>query len=1152
MAITFTSLARGYSSSPSSITTSSISPTNTRMVYVCVNSINVGATPNIPTISGLSQTWTMLRSDLFWVAGRCTVFYAKMSTPGTGTLTIDFGGQSQAYGATYQIVQGNADVDNGGTNGINSIVQSVFNQGYSNISNAIMASFSDANNAALGFVVSAAIPYLGVANPSTPHGVMVEIVDGGTNGDASFYGIAEANPETEWLDTCWWVFPALEIKTTATGSPPPSGPGTFPDIVTTPASYGGASATSHNVTMPSSIAAGDALIAFCWAGSSVTIGASGWTEIGTQGNTPSTSRRVAVFAKDATGSEGSTQTFTCSSAAALDVLTYKIPAAQWWGDIATGISLSRTTGTSSTGDPPSHAPSWGSAKHLWFACVGASQTSTFTTPSSYSERDDSTNLLISVSQRQNETGTENPGTSTLIGSIGWVGITLAVRPAYVPLEPFVLTVADHTLADAQSGVAITGYNFINPKGSGKLYIGDRNVFEDAVLVEQTTTAWTDTGITFTVVKGSLTYGTRYLYVLNSDGGVSDPFAITIIEPLPTEETAPSAIAEVWALIYGSPPVAGLVNITELSLTDGVEQIGTATFSVPKKAEGVSSALVESEIGIWRKDEGEIFRGFITEKKMVIDRNGEKMMRFNCFDLGYELQRLNTHRGFRWEEANVQDVLNDIVGLASGWTIEAIGDFIPITKSIDNMNLLEAIKEIAGIANAFWRIYPATRSIQFRTDPHETGLVFANVGNANVDSRISVISSFDEYSEDGSTVVNRIIPEAKADGDAILTLKESNRTTPYTIQNLFTVPPSIVDIQAADGASDDDDQIMNLQTVTYGDNRWYTLDVLQTPSTKNIRSLAVGSRPLYNTLTGAVSAAGATSRQTHFEGIDPPRGSVSLGLDGVDTALVTDFVAVGIAYKDSHLVWPMFIGTTATPDYHGTGSSAAIESGPSLDTNDQDIVVSVLIRATYADATPTGTDQELVFSQSTQWGKVFVSVQPGDNSGQTTSSWTLTSPGDEWWHCQWVVKAALVYYIEDAASVAAYGLHEQVVPMGTFIKLSQAGITDISNAMYDYACYLMSKTKDPQKFWGFSCSWVNRGPLDWICGDYADVIYHDEDGEEINDRLIPVSRTQEFNRDGTRSWKITFSDRVQFKLDEAGVWLLESLKQRVAAIQINQA
>lgn len=86
---------------------------------------------------------------------------------------------------------------------------------------------------------------------------------------------------------------------------------------------------------------------------------------------------------------------------------------------------------------------------------------------------------------------------------------------------------DNTL-DAQSSYSYEGMGFNDTQSTGKIEIGDASTYGACTIkTSQTVTAWDDDTITFTCVRGSLSEGTNYVYVTNSDGSVSPGFAITL-------------------------------------------------------------------------------------------------------------------------------------------------------------------------------------------------------------------------------------------------------------------------------------------------------------------------------------------------------------------------------------------------------------------------------------------------------------------------------------------------------------------------------------------------------------------------------------------------------------------------------------------------
>ena len=138
----------------SSYGTASISPTANRLVVLTV--YNEKANPTtVPTVTGAGMTWTNFfsRESTSKNTKRITMFRALSSSPGSGGLTISFGGTNQAL-CGWNITEF-AGIDTGGTNGANAIVQSAGNDNNTSGNTGLtvtLAAFSNASNATHGVV----------------------------------------------------------------------------------------------------------------------------------------------------------------------------------------------------------------------------------------------------------------------------------------------------------------------------------------------------------------------------------------------------------------------------------------------------------------------------------------------------------------------------------------------------------------------------------------------------------------------------------------------------------------------------------------------------------------------------------------------------------------------------------------------------------------------------------------------------------------------------------------------------------------------------------------------------------------------------------------------------------------------------------------
>jgi hypothetical protein len=120
----------GDSTDATSYATASITPTANACVLLTVHSrISVADAdgPTTPTATGNSLTWVVVRSKGGYAAPnfnrRQTVFRARGASPSSGTITIDFSGETQTH-ATWSVTEFTG-VDQSGTHCSGGIVQDI-------------------------------------------------------------------------------------------------------------------------------------------------------------------------------------------------------------------------------------------------------------------------------------------------------------------------------------------------------------------------------------------------------------------------------------------------------------------------------------------------------------------------------------------------------------------------------------------------------------------------------------------------------------------------------------------------------------------------------------------------------------------------------------------------------------------------------------------------------------------------------------------------------------------------------------------------------------------------------------------------------------------------------------------------------------------
>lgn len=132
----------------------------TGKVYIATVSNRRAPTTVLPTLAGNGITWTQEETTKQTFGGgenQITVFRGRADSPSTGTLIATFSNTQIRGSITVHELD---NVDTGGTNGSNAIVQSAVGAGLSvNSIAATLGSFSGVNNATIGFCTS--------DNPST-------------------------------------------------------------------------------------------------------------------------------------------------------------------------------------------------------------------------------------------------------------------------------------------------------------------------------------------------------------------------------------------------------------------------------------------------------------------------------------------------------------------------------------------------------------------------------------------------------------------------------------------------------------------------------------------------------------------------------------------------------------------------------------------------------------------------------------------------------------------------------------------------------------------------------------------------------------------------------------------------------------------------
>src|SRR5688572_15144107 len=176
------------------------------------------------------------------------------------------------------------------------------------------------------------------------------------------------------------------------------------------------------------------------------------------------------------------------------------------------------------------------------------------------------------------------GVCTRTGGTGQgEGMGAVIRLAAGAAVPSVTSVdGDNAVFAGQTGVVVAGTTFGASQGVGSVVISPTDDIDDAGAVTQTVTAWSDTSVTITVVKGSLSLDTNvYLFVENNAGDSNAAGRVIQIQSRPyVRETliglggaARASVTDITMLVYHTIPATAVAPAQRLVVaTNGSGEI----------------------------------------------------------------------------------------------------------------------------------------------------------------------------------------------------------------------------------------------------------------------------------------------------------------------------------------------------------------------------------------------------------------------------------------------------------------------------------------------------------------------------------------------------------------------------------------------------
>lgn len=208
----------------------------------------------------------------------------------------------------------------------------------------------------------------------------------------------------------------------------------FPVVATTNTSENATATTSHTVSLPASLAAGDLLIVFFVNEDDTTVTTpSGWSVLKSMLETGGATSKTTIFYKTSDGGEGSSLAITTSSSRVSTHAAYRITGWSGTPEVSTGA-----TSTTGEANPDSLTPAGGAKDYLWIVVAGKRNT---TSVSGYPTNYTGSQLFIAddgalggssitvATRGLNSAGPEDPGSFAHSDTGFWTACTIAVSPA---------------------------------------------------------------------------------------------------------------------------------------------------------------------------------------------------------------------------------------------------------------------------------------------------------------------------------------------------------------------------------------------------------------------------------------------------------------------------------------------------------------------------------------------------------------------------------------------------------------------------------------------------------------------------------------------------------------------------------------------------
>ena len=609
------------------------------------------------------------------------------------------------------------------------------------------------------------------------------------------------------------------------------------------------------------------------------------------------------------------------------------------------------------------------------------------------------------------------------------------------------------------------------------------------------------------------------------------------------------------------------GIEGVTYTLGLGKIGSFAFNVPagsatavairQAVDGTFSPSEKAPIVVWIYDstEGLVFKGKIDAASYTTTADGKKMLAVAGPSVAIELQQRTVGLGLQWEDVAFSTAVSDILD-DTDWSAGELDSAVNVpARRMDARQKWDALLALADIYQMLVREDNINSQVDIGAFGESSGLFLTNhrsdIITLDDDPTTIPITSLRVLAR-ANDIVNRVYPVGQIQGlgGAVLTLSGVSLDNPVTTR-LYLSSSTAAPISPTYDASWENTSVVSslLADIARGSDAAVPLQAnpaSTTNPTDILRAQWVYGPIVAQTISGNVKAQFLA---------DESNADANSTLQMLIRVVASDGTTVRGTLL-SHGTYGNELGTTTR---NTTFPSTALSP---LDALDGDYIV---IEVGFRHSVTIGTNRQSTLRAVQNDGTADL-PEDETTTDDTLNPWiefsTYIVPqltADTTYEVQSVTLNGIThYYIEDAESIAQFGLRDRVLNIKDILPLglSITNLAQASATLYGTAVTYLQRHKDPQVAYEVECVGLrhmrNGTPYfrvgDKLTLDYVGT-YTDEDGalrEDLRVRqdLYIMAATRTYGPAGDSTWKLTVStiaralpndgDLVAAMLTEIGV------------------